>query len=179
MFDYKVRPALVLDLDGTVRKSKSGKTIISEPSDIEIITTTCLSAFEYKKLDYLILGATNQGGVAHGFKSLDQVLFEISDTNDLISEALGTVDLFDEIWYAPSDGKGKIFPYKFKSLLRKPYYGMLAEMEKHYFDRKVVIDWDNSLFVGDRQEDEDCAKSAGIEFMYVLDFVKKHGFQWL
>lgn len=36
----------------------------------------------------------------------------------------------------------------------------------------IVIDWDNSLFVGDRPEDEQCAKNANIQFKYIDQFLQ-------
>jgi histidinol phosphatase-like enzyme len=35
--DLKVKPALVLDFDGTIRRSKSGETFIKNFQDIELM----------------------------------------------------------------------------------------------------------------------------------------------
>lgn len=174
--EYELCPALILDLDGTVRRSKSGKTFISDVKDIDIIWNTIHASQIYKNRGYLILGATNQGGVAHGFKDEAQVLLEIEETKDLINLELSE-SFFDEVFFAPSDEKGKVFPYNYRSLLRKPDYGMLVEMEVFYFQkRNIIIDWSNSMFVGDRTEDELCAANANISFFYVNKFLENHGF---
>jgi histidinol phosphatase-like enzyme len=47
---------------------------------------------------------------------------------------------------------------------------MLAVAEVEAFDESYVIDWDESLMVGDRQEDEECARRAAIAFRYADDF---------
>jgi histidinol phosphatase-like enzyme len=42
---------------------------------------------------------------------------------------------------------------------------MLVQYEMEYFSQGIIIDWDNSIFVGDRPEDEECARRADIEFI--------------
>jgi len=174
--EYEIYSAVILDLDGTVRRSKSKQVFISGLDDIEIIKDVVMIAETYKRQGFLILGATNQGGIAHGFKTYTDVLLEIEETKDLINVELNT-SLFDEIFFSPSDEKGKVFPYNYRSLLRKPNYGMLVEMETFYFQkRKIVIDWNNSFFVGDREEDKLCAANADIKFYHVNEFLENHGF---
>ena len=42
----------------------------------------------------------------------------------------------------------------------------------------MAIDWDKSLFVGDRPEDEQCANNAGIPFRYIDNFLNEpHTFE--
>lgn len=69
-------------------------------------------------------------------------------------------------------------PHDRVSLLRKPGYGMLAVAEydaalgaviDHKISR-VAIDWPQSLMVGDRPEDEACARAAGVPFQWAWQF---------
>lgn len=69
--------------------------------------------------------------------------------------------------------QGKVEPYNHRSLLRKPDIGMLAIAEVDAYKAGVVVDWDNSLFVGDRPEDEECAKRAGIRFIWADEFFER------
>lgn len=157
---------LCLDLDGTVRRSKSGKPFIEGPDDIEIIPGVKERIVHYRNLSYNIYGVSNQAGVAHGFKTLDQVNAEMKATIRLL-------DLpYISIVACPYDGKGKVPGYNWRSLCRKPDYGMLVMIEQELCKWKLAPDWDNSLFVGDRPEDEECAKSAGIPFMHIDEFLK-------
>ncbi len=48
---------------------------------------------------------------------------------------------------------------------------MLAFCELRMFDQDIVVDWDNSLFVGDRDEDRECAKRAAIKFLHIDEFL--------
>lgn len=166
--DYQVKPALVLDFDGTIRRSKSGATFIKDRADIEMMPGVDELIYEYKKAGFLIIGLTNQGGVAHGFKTLDDIYSEIEATKALFRE--GT---FDYVAFSPFEEKGTVFPYNHRSLVRKPYYGGLAFIEMVFFENsRVVVDWDSSLFVGDRSEDCECATQAGVEFMHIDEFLK-------
>lgn len=158
---------LCLDLDGTVRRSKSGKPFIEGPDDIELMPGITQRIVQYRNLGYIIYGISNQAGVAHGFKTVEQVGAEMKATIKLL-------DLpFISIIACPYDAKGKVVGYNWRSLCRKPDYGMLVLVEHELCKRKLAPDWDNSLFVGDRPEDEECAKRAGIPFMHIEEFLKQ------
>lgn len=159
------RPALCLDLDGTVRYSKSGEFIYG-PDDIALFGGIGDRIRAYIDEGFLIIGVSNQGGVAHGFKTVEQVDSEMDAT-----EALFDPPVFDVIYYSTDDDRGTVEPYCHRSLLRKPGYGMLVKAELDFYsDDAITIDWNNSLFVGDRGEDRQCAESAGIAFQWAVDF---------
>jgi D-glycero-D-manno-heptose 1,7-bisphosphate phosphatase len=117
-------------------------------------------------MGYIILGISNQAGVAWGFKLPLEVEHEMQSTLNLFER-----NPFHIVKFCYHDGKGKIEPYNHRSLLRKPDIGMLALMESEAFNAGYVIDWDNSLFVGDRPEDEQCAKNAGVAFRHIDSFL--------
>ena len=163
---HEVKKALCLDFDGTIRRSASGATFIRNVEDIELMPGIEKLIWAYRNMGYLILGISNQAGVAHGFKLPLEIDWEM----------IGTLNLFEQnpfhfVKFCYHDGAGKIEPYCHRSLLRKPSTGMLALMEDDAFDAGFVVDWDNSLFVGDRPEDEECAKNAGIPFKHIDEFL--------
>jgi hypothetical protein len=47
---------------------------------------------------------------------------------------------------------------------------MLVMAEMTCWSNGLLVDWDNSLFVGDRQEDRDCAEAAGVSFLHESEF---------
>lgn len=163
---YAIKKALCLDLDGTVRRSKSGQEFIQGPDDIELIPGVEKLISMYDNMGYMVFGITNQGGVAWGFKTIEQVSEEIKATIDLFK-----TNPFAIIHACPFDPRGKVEPYNMRSLNRKPDVGSLAICEFQCAQHGVIIDWDNSLFVGDRPEDEECAKRAGILFMHIDQFL--------
>ncbi len=65
---------------------------------------------------------------------------------------------------------GNIEPFNHRSMLRKPNIGMLALAEFEAWNAGYMIDWDSSLFVGDRPEDEQCAANANIKFVHIDNF---------
>jgi D-glycero-D-manno-heptose 1,7-bisphosphate phosphatase len=169
-----VKKALVLDFDGTVRRSKSGQTFISGPDDIEIMPGVEKLIWRYRQLGYAIFGLSNQGGVAHGFKTFLKCAEEFEATYAAFEK-----NPFHLVKYCMRDGKGKVEPYNHRSLGRKPDIGLLYEMEVEAYDKAGwIIDWDNSLFVGDRPEDEECAKRAGVPFRHIDHFLTQpHTFE--
>jgi D-glycero-D-manno-heptose 1,7-bisphosphate phosphatase len=161
-------PVLFLDLDGTVRRSKSGKTFIEGPDDIELIPGMERIIHRYREQGYLVIGISNQGGVAHGFKTHGDVSIEIAATVSLFAN-----NPFYTIKCCMHEQTGKVEPYCHRSLLRKPDIGMLVLVEHDVYNDGFVIDYDNSLFVGDRPEDEECAKRAGITFRSADSFLNE------
>jgi D-glycero-D-manno-heptose 1,7-bisphosphate phosphatase len=167
---------LCLDLDGTVRRSKSGKIFIEGPDDIELIPGVYERIWKYNDEEWLIIYFTNQGGVAHGFKTEEQARDEIDATLELLEREDSNQGRWSSCWeyfMCPHEANGKIEEYSFRSLARKPYYGMLVCAEQSLLDEGFIPDWDNSLFVGDQPEDEGCAKAASIPFMHIDDFLKQ------
>lgn len=159
-------PVLCLDLDGTVRRSKSGKIFLDGADDVEIIPGMVEKILQYREVGWLVYGMTNQGGVAHGFRTIYDVHAELYTTIKLMQGC------FHHIFYCPYDEKGSVEPYNRKSLSRKPQIGMLVAIEEKVFhDFHVYTDWNMSLIVGDRDEDMQCAKNAGISFMWAHDFL--------
>jgi D-glycero-D-manno-heptose 1,7-bisphosphate phosphatase len=163
----KLTPALLLDWDGTIRRSKSDSSFIKSPDDIELIPGMEERIMAFKAAGWLIIGISNQGGVAHGFKSpMD------NDKEMMATFALYKKTPFDivKMCYHMEDGNTE--PYNHRSLLRKPDIGMLAIAEYESFQHGFIIDWDRSLFVGDRREDQACAYNAKIEFIMADKFVE-------
>lgn len=160
----QIVPALCLDLDGTVRYSKSGD-FINKPDDIMLFDGVESKIWEYRNRGYLICAVSNQGGVAYGLKTPQACDDEISRMCSLFER-----NPFHLIKCCYHHEKGKVMPFNFRSLLRKPDIGMLVLIEVEAFQAGYIIDWSRSLFVGDRPEDEQCAQRASIGFQWANDF---------
>jgi D-glycero-D-manno-heptose 1,7-bisphosphate phosphatase len=164
--NHQVKPALCLDFDGTIRRNKSGKPFITDVKDIELMPGIEKLIWKYRNMGYLIFGISNQAGVAHGFRLPLEVDHEMNVTLGLFEK-----NPFHIVKFCYHDGAGKVEPYNHRSLLRKPDIGMLALMEHEAFGAGFVVDWDKSLFVGDRPEDAECAKRAGVKFYHIDEFL--------
>ncbi|MBE9038175.1 HAD-IIIA family hydrolase [aff. Roholtiella sp. LEGE 12411] len=168
---------LFLDLDGTVRRTKSGATFINAPKDQEIIPGVAEAIARYP--NHQIIGITNQGGVAAGKKSLEDAIAEQEYTMQLLPQLL-------EIYFCP-DYEGKqcyrlttdnVIRYaainfeendlqRWQGQCRKPNCGMV---EIAVAQMSLKVNREESLFVGDRSEDEQCAAAANIPFMWAADW---------
>lgn len=160
----KLTPALCLDLDGTIRYSKTGD-FISSPDDIALYPGAEAKIWKYRDNGFLIFGVTNQGGVAYGFKTPADNDAEIEATIRLFER-----NPFHVIKACLHMVGGKVEPYNHRSLLRKPQIGMLALCEIDAWAQGYIVDWDHSLIVGDRPEDEHLARNASISFQWAWDF---------
>lgn len=160
-----VHPALCLDWDGTIRHSKAGNKFIGGPDDVELFPGVEAKLWEYRSLGYLIFGLTNQGGVAFGIKSPQQDMQEIDATLALFER--NPFHLVKSCWHHEG-GKHPIFGRR--SLCRKPDIGLLVLCEFEAFNSGFVVDWPNSLMIGDRPEDQECANRAGIAFQWAWSF---------
>lgn len=167
IYNAAIVPALVLDLDGTVRFSKSGE-FISGPKDLALYSDVEAKLWKFRTDGFLIVGVSNQGGVAFGHKTPETVMAEVDATLDAFES-----NPFHIIKCCLHHPDGSVFPYNHRSLLRKPDTGMLALVEVECFDEGYVIDWDKSLFVGDREEDRECASLARIPFSWAWEFFER------
>jgi histidinol phosphatase-like enzyme len=162
-----LRPALLLDLDDTVRKSRSGKQFIQGPEDIILLNEWVEPViWQYKMRGFCVFGVTNQGGVAHGYKKLAGVLAEGIKTQEAFQR-----NPFDFIFVSYHDPKGSVLPFNTRSLLRKPYYGMAVQAELMAREEgAIILNWDESIMVGDRDEDKQMAKAIDVKYQHPKEF---------
>lgn len=163
---------IIFDKDGTLTETVSGKKFVQHPEDQK------LRPGIYERLEKLhddgvkVAIASNQGGVAAGHKSLIELQEEIyylteivpnfvaKDATFLVCPDFEGQQCLQFIWTAyPTTGtlidvsaEGRDF--------RKSGPGMLnLAMKRH-----GITEASNCLMVGDRPEDEQAAKSAGMAF---------------
>ena len=153
-------PALCLDLDGTVRYSKNGD-FINGPGDVALFDDVEAKIWEYRDQGFLVFGISNQGGVAFGHKNVIDVGEELSVM--CLGFDRNPFHLIKCCYHHPD---GTVEPFNHRSLCRKPDIGLLVLCEQEIFELGYVVDWDRSIFVGDREEDEGCAENAGMAFVH-------------
>lgn len=166
---------LFLDLDGTIKTTKSGKKFINDPYDQQPIKGAWEMCDRYSKAGWDLLGVTNQKGVMMGYKSLD----------DMILEQQETLRLFPQLWkvYAcPDEGESMVSVYDtFYSIIdnnsdslkgieslnfRKPNTGMI----RYFIETHNPIE--QALMVGDMESDQLCAINANIPFMWAKQWLE-------
>jgi D-glycero-D-manno-heptose 1,7-bisphosphate phosphatase len=164
---------LLLDLDGTVRQSRSNPAgFIDEPNNQEVIPGADLAIERYASQDWRMVGITNQGGVGAGYKTLGQCLDEQLRTLALVPE-------LDAIFFCPAhpaeighlcyeiDRIGNITTYTGRWAGFEGYRKPNPSMLRLAIDAYGKFSWDGgeNLCVGDRPEDEEAARRAGVAFL--------------
>lgn len=147
--------ALILDYDGTLRECINGndKYPVNE-SQVEIKPGRTKKLKEFRDQGYLLLGISNQSGIAKGELSYETAESLFNYTN----KQLG-VDI--ECRFC-SHQSAPISCY-----CRKPMTGLFVEfMLKHKLNRKECI------FVGDMTTDKTMATRAGIQYYDQAEFFK-------
>lgn len=147
--------ALFVDLDGTIRKTLSGKVCPNHPDDQEVMEGRYDKLWDYKNKGYKIVAVSNQGGIGLGLMT-NQRCREIMDDLD---KKLGGV--FDKMLYAPAHPKAD-------HPLTKPNPGMF-----HLAAKGLGINLKRSIMVGDRDTDMEAAKRAGVKFHWAHEFFKE------
>lgn len=156
--EYKNR-AIILDYDGTLRVTKSGKKYPTDPEDVVLLDRRRDMLHAKQGEGFLILGASNQSGVAQKpdsplYATEEQVKACFDRTNELLGLDIDYI-------YAP-EAAGAPQSYR-----RKPMPGMgVLHIEKYKLDPKQCI------FVGDRPEDKGFAKRCGFQFAWADDFFR-------
>lgn len=171
---------LLLDLDGTVRKSASGAKFIQNPSDQVIIDGARDAIAAYS--DWVIIGITNQAGVAYGYKSLDDCILEQKNTIDLLPQIQEIYVCPDKegttcfscgyrgdtnVWSWMAISPKTIYKWKPEDSFRKPGIGMVKAAIDSCFLSCYPI-----LMVGDMESDRECAEAAKIDFMWADNWRK-------
>lgn len=171
---------LILDKDGTLVAPKSGNTFVQSPEDQQLLPGVKQAIERYQSEGWVIVVASNQGGVEAGHKTLEDAIAEMRYCMKLLRyicpdyrftsgcpvwEALFCPDFAGEQCWSVQWGL-KAMPIhecewidsSLHGQFRKPNPGMIlfAKSRSQYKD---------VLFVGDRDEDRLAAEAAGVQFM--------------
>ena len=172
---------LILDKDGTLVKPKSGARFVQHPEDQELLPGVADAIARYAAEGWTMAIASNQGGVAAGYKTLDDAIAEMKFCLNLLPQIADSV-------FCPDDGKTLILCDRLDYLdisrhwehlggFRKPSPGML---KYHIMTRLATLadiragypqeSGYPALMVGDMERDRNAAENAGIDFIWAHDF---------
>ena len=160
--DEPAVPVLYLDLDGTVRQGKDDalNRFVNGPEDVVVFPEAVEMMRRWKAGGGRIIGVSNQGGVSLGIVTYDKVAAAMLETQ---RQAEG---LFDKISFCCHHPQAK-HPEFARCWCRKPSPGLIIESAldcaAHFGEYYPPY---MGLMVGDRPEDEQCAKLAGLDFQW-------------
>lgn len=166
IFEPKPIPLLILDLDGTVREGKDDALgrFVSGPEDVVVFPDAVEMMRRHKRAGGRVMGASNQGGIALGHVTTEQVYAALEKTYR------DTEDLFDKICICAHHPDAEKLEDS-RCWCRKPLPGMILEgiIDMAQFFGERYVPW-MALFVGDRPEDQECARLLGVDFQWASDW---------
>lgn len=139
--------AIIVDYDGTLRETKSGSKFPVDPSDITILPRRTETLKRYKDQGYLILGVSNQSGIAKKQLTHEMAVKCFDRTNELLG-----VDI--DVRFCPHS----VPPIT--CFCRKPGPGLGVALIIEY-----KLDPAQCIMVGDMTTDKTFAARCGFKFV--------------
>lgn len=153
-YDYKL---IIFDFNGTLVETKSGATFQKSADDWQYLPGRIEMCQRLREEGVILALATNQGGVAFGYLGEAEMLAELH----VVATRLG----LQHIGVCFTHPKATIAEYRREDIRRKPGPGMLQEIMQRF-----EIMPEDTLYIGDLPEDEQCAKNAHVDFAWAKDF---------
>jgi D-glycero-D-manno-heptose 1,7-bisphosphate phosphatase len=156
----KRTPLLCLDLDGTVRHGPDELGhFVNSPDDVVVFPEAVELMRRWKQGGGRIIAVSNQGGIALGYLTMQDCAKTMMRTQQLAK------GLFDKIAWCRHHPAAEL-PEMARCWCRKPSPGLIIEAalglaHKH----NEIYPPYMGLFVGDRDEDRECARLAGLDFL--------------
>lgn len=149
----------IFDLDGTIRNTLSGKPCPNEPCDQTILPNVLDHLNGLKSQGNKLAACSNQGGVSCGYITEYQAWKIAVETNNLLGWLLDDIRLS----FFHCNGL-KNFRYMDNS---KPNPDMALQLMTDF-----AVKPEETIFVGNEYVDQECAKQAGIAFVWAHNFFK-------
>ena len=153
--------ALILDYDGTLRRSLGPAPYPLRPEDVEILPGRVEALNAFVAAGWLLLGVSNQSGVAGGQLSLADARACFDRTNALLGHAIDV--RFD------THPSGRI-----DNWTRKPMPGLGVQLMIDY-----ALDRARCVYVGDMATDRQFAAHCGFQYAEAADFFDDDGWRFL
>lgn len=164
---------LITGKDGVLVRPKSGAKFVQHPEDQILLPNVAETIDKYAADGWAMAIVSNQGGVEAGYKTLDDAIAEMRYCLGLLPQipfALFCPDFEGKVCWFVTDFVSREEQDCVRFLhdkeiplgsYRKPGPGMLIAASNY-----TRIRLQDCLMVGDRDEDQGAAKSAGVEFMW-------------
>ncbi|MGK3961525.1 aldo/keto reductase [Sorangium sp. So ce118] len=139
---------LLLDVDGTLRKTKSGEIYPRDPEDVELLPGRRAVLERWVNDGYTLFFVSNQSGISKGSVTEEAVVAAFSRTVELLALPVA------EVVYCPHPA----FPVG--CFCRKPLPGLgISLIQRHKLAREHLV------MVGDMESDREFAQALGAKYM--------------
>ena len=150
--DHQPNKAVFLDRDGVITDN-SEHYYLTRPEDLVLNPGVIETLKELRERGYLLIMITNQGGIATG----DNTVENVKAVHRHLLELLGREGIsLEEIYYCPHHQEVEA------CLCRKPYPLMLEKGLARF-----RVDAGRSYFIGDSERDVEAGKAAGVQTVRV------------
>ncbi|MEM1109919.1 MAG: HAD-IIIA family hydrolase [Planctomycetota bacterium] len=146
------RPAVFLDRDNTIIHNDGD---LGDPDEVKLIQGVASAIASVCGLGYKVVVVTNQGGVARGKYSEEDVDAVHDRIEELVHERANGARI-DAFYFCPFHPQGKVARYKKEHPTRKPKPGMLLQAAED-----LDLDLSQSWMVGDALRDIEAGAAAG------------------
>jgi D-glycero-D-manno-heptose 1,7-bisphosphate phosphatase len=172
----------IFDKDGTLTTPKSGANFVQNPEDQVLLPGVAEGIAALAADGWALAIASNQGGVAAGYKSVYSAIDEMLYAMDLSSIDLAMAahsyenEYGEAIFLDLSDG-GRFWEIitNRQRKFRKPNEGMIDYLASTFYGSRHWMPEIQILFVGDRPEDQQAAAAAGVPFQWADEWRATHG----
>jgi len=154
-----IKPAVFLDRDNTLIHNDGD---LGDPDRVVLIKGVASAVASLRGLGYAIVVVTNQGGVARGEYTEDDIDAVHERINALLRPTNGAI--VDRFYYCPYHPEGRVKHYTREHPNRKPQPGMLLEAA-----RELNLDLSQSWMIGDQVRDVQAGKAAGVRTILLRD----------
>jgi D-glycero-D-manno-heptose 1,7-bisphosphate phosphatase len=148
-----VRAAVFLDRDNTLIANDGD---LGDPNQVRLLDGVAGGIRALRDAGFRIVVITNQGGVARGVFTEDDVQAVNEQLSRLVDEQAGAGGLIDRVYYCPYHPEGVISAYRREHPWRKPHSGMLLQAA-----HDLQLDLARSWMIGDQPRDIRAGQSAG------------------
>jgi D-glycero-D-manno-heptose 1,7-bisphosphate phosphatase len=155
---------LILDIDGTLVVTQSGATFRKTADDWQWLPGRIEKLKELREQGVKIAIASNQAGVAFPWSKFTEA--EMQAEIEAVARLIGAE--YIGVCYSTPNEKALPQYRNANDTRRKPGPGMLLEAMKHF-----NVSPEDTLMVGDRDEDEQAAIAAGVAFQMADKFFEE------
>lgn len=129
---------------------------LADPDRVQLLPGVLDACRELKAAGFTLIVITNQGQVAHGSATID----DVNATNDRLAMLLHHAGspLIDAVYSCPYHPAGSVPKYAREHPTRKPRPGMILQAAQEHH-----VDLARSWLVGDAQRDIEAGLAAGLD----------------
>ena len=144
--------AVFLDRDNTLIHNDGD---LGDPDAVRLVKGAASAIASLRGLSYKIVVVSNQGGVARGKFTEEDVKAVHERIAKLVNETSGSI--IDRFYYCPYHPEGKTKKYRREHPWRKPQPGMILQAAED-----LGLDLSRSWLIGDQMRDIEAASAAGV-----------------